>query len=90
MKDEDPKAFGPSIFNAKQLRHGREPGTLKDKLGAVLELPRIEGADGTSSLGKGVICFADVDAVKEIEDIQAEFEPLLFTQRDTTGEAEVH
>ena len=87
-----PKAvhgFGSSILDVG-VAHLAGYNRLEDELGTVLKLPRVESADGTSSLGKGVIRFADVDSIKEVEDIQAELKPLLFAQRDTTGEAEVH
>src|SRR5258706_13037323 len=63
----------------------RKEWVLKHDLCAVLQLAWVESAHRASGLCEGVVCFADVDTIEEIEHIQTQLEPALLCQSNPPG-----
>jgi len=62
---------------------------LEHHFSAVLQLPGIECSHRTSSLRERVIGFADVEAVEEIEHVEAQLKPVLLCKNNPSGKAKI-
>lgn len=82
LKGKDSQ-MAPNLFKGEGRRG------LEHHFSAVLQLPGVESAHRTPSLCKGIVGFADIDAIEKVEHIETEFDPAFLSQNNPASEAKI-